>query len=72
MRGIVVEATWKATPIEKMKQEATRPMRRPKISPNGEAVRAPKKVPADKIETISEVWLAVSFGVPIVLVANSF
>ena len=53
--GIVVEATWRATPMEKTRQEAIRPIRRPILSPKGEAQRAPKKVPADKIETINEV-----------------
>lgn len=33
---------------------AMRPILRPSRSPNGEADRAPKKVPADRMETIRE------------------
>jgi len=55
--------------MEKTRQEAIRPIRRPNLSPKGEAARAPKKVPADKIETINEVWLSVNSFLP--FVANS-
>lgn len=92
---MAVEATWKATPTEKTPQAAMRPIRRPNMSPTGEAVRAPrnrlvrnhdcvikceaifyipKKVPAERIETTSEVCEEVKARFPseFLSVPNSF
>ena len=58
--GCVVAAVWRMTPRLKTRPaEAIKPQRRPSRSPKGAAVKAPKKVPAERIDTISESWDAV-------------
>jgi len=51
-RGIAVDAVCRMTPIVKTKQDKSRPHFLPSRSPAGEAARAPKKVPADRMDTI--------------------
>jgi hypothetical protein len=51
-RGIEVAAVCKITPKVKTKEDVIKPIRRPIASATGAAVRAPKKVPAERIETI--------------------
>jgi hypothetical protein len=59
-RGCDVETVWRMTPkLKTIPADSIRPMRRPRKSPTGEAVRAPKKVPAERIETMRESWAAV-------------
>lgn len=59
-KGCRVDIVCRITPKLKTRPTDTmRPILRPSKSPNGAAVRAPKKVPADKIETMSESWEAV-------------
>ena len=55
-RGIAVAAVCRITPNMKTKQEAIRPIRRPSRSPTGAEVREPKKVPAERRETICDCW----------------
>jgi hypothetical protein len=50
----VVDATWKATPIEKIPQPQIIVKRRPYQSAMSPAMRAPKNVPADRMETIRD------------------
>ena len=51
----VVEAVWRMTPrLKTTPAEAIKPQRLPSKSPKGAAVRAPKKVPAERMETINE------------------
>lgn len=51
----VVEAVCRTTPRLKTRPaEAIKPQRLPSKSPKGAAVRAPKKVPAERMETIKE------------------
>lgn len=63
-RGMAVAAAWKATPRVKTPVEAINPHLRPMKSPMGAAPRAPKKVPADKIDTMAEDWLEVIVRLP--------
>jgi len=63
-RGIAVAAVCKTTPKMKTSVEAIRPNRRPKISATGAALRAPKNVPADRIETIVADCEAVMLRLP--------
>lgn len=49
-----------------MKTEKIKPHLRPRISPRGPAKRAPKKVPADKMETTKEDVEEVTIIVPVV------
>ena len=51
-RGIWVDAVCKMTPKQKTKVETIKPKRRPTVSANGAAPRAPKKVPAERMDTI--------------------
>jgi hypothetical protein len=44
-------SSWRPTPRQKTRQDMIRPHLRPTISPIGNAKRAPKKVPAERIET---------------------
>ena len=55
-RGMAVAAVCKATPIEKMPTARTTQYRLPKKSAVGAAKRAPKKFPADKMETTRDCW----------------
>ena len=55
-RGIAVAATCMATPTEKMATARTTQYRLPRKSAAGAAKRAPKKVPADRIETTRDCW----------------
>jgi len=64
-RGIAVAAVCKMTPKIKTNVDATKPNRRPIRSAIGAAVRAPKNVPADRMETIVAVWEAVVFKWPV-------
>lgn len=50
--GMVVAAVCRITPRINTNEEAIKPMRRPMASATGAAVSAPKKVPAERIETI--------------------
>lgn len=63
--GISVAAVWRMTPKVNTMVDTIRPRRRPKKSPAGAAVRAPKKVPAESSETISEDCEAVMAGFPV-------
>lgn len=64
------------TPKVKTPVEAIMPHRRPKRSPIGDAPSAPKKVPADRSDTIVDFCVDVMFGKPsfgsIYPVENSF
>jgi hypothetical protein len=51
---MVLDAIWRATPMAKTPQPAMIVVRRPNQSERSPAIKAPKKVPADRIETISE------------------
>lgn len=51
-RGIEVEMVWRTTPKQKTKLSMIIPHRRPTVSAIGAAPRAPKKVPAERRETI--------------------
>lgn len=53
-KGISLEAVCRITPKEKMTRVTSNPILLPRKSPSGAADSAPKKVPADRIETISE------------------
>lgn len=53
--GRDVAAVWKTTPTLKIQHDTMRPQRRPMLSPSNGDARAPKKVPADRIETTAEV-----------------
>ena len=44
-------SSWRPTPRQKTRQDMIKPHLRPTISPIGNAKRAPKKVPAERIET---------------------
>jgi hypothetical protein len=58
--GCDVEAVCRITPrLNTRPAETMSPIRLPSKSPNGAAVKAPKKVPAERIETIRESWAAV-------------
>jgi hypothetical protein len=64
-RGCSVDAVCRITPkLKTMPAETIRPKRRPRRSPNGAAVSAPKNVPADKMDTIREFCDAGSIGLP--------
>lgn len=54
MRGTEVEATWRMTPTEKTPHPVMIVVRRPIQSARAPAKRAPKKVPAERMETISD------------------
>lgn len=51
------EAVWRMTPTVKRPQAITMDMRRPMASAKYPAKRAPKKVPADRIEVINDLSL---------------
>jgi hypothetical protein len=55
----------RTTPSTKTPFDAMRPQRRPMMSPTGAAPRAPKNVPAERIETMAEDWLEVTFNWPV-------
>ena len=58
--GRAVETVCKMTPrLNTKAEDENSPHRRPRISAEGAASRAPKKVPAERIETISESCSAV-------------
>jgi hypothetical protein len=48
------EAVWRITPTMKTKQPAMTVVRRPNQSARSPAIRAPKKVPAERIETMRD------------------
>lgn len=50
------------TPTTKTPLDAISPQRRPMKSPMGAAASEPKKVPAERIDTIAADWLAVTFS----------
>lgn len=54
--GKAVAAVCKMTPNEKTTQDAMRPKRRPMKSAVGAALREPKKVPAERMETTADCW----------------
>ena len=60
--GMAVAMVCRMTPKVKTTVETMRPSRRPRMSPVGEAVKAPKKVPAERMETISEDWLGLTLS----------
>ena len=63
--GMSVAAACKITPkLNIIEVDAMRPQRRPMASATGAAVRAPKNVPADRIETIMADWDAVMSRLP--------
>ena len=62
--GIAVDAVCTMTPNVKIPVLKIMAQRRPSISANGAEKRAPKKVPADRIETISDCWAVVTLGGP--------
>ena len=53
-RGTVVEATCRMTPMMKMIQPTMIVTRRPMKSATSPAIRAPKNVPADRIDTMRD------------------
>jgi hypothetical protein len=53
-RGTVIAAVCIATPAQKTRQAAMIPIRRPRRSAIGAARSAPRKVPAERIETIKD------------------
>lgn len=67
--GIEEAAICKITPTQKTTQDAMRPKRRPMVSAVGAAVKAPKKVPAERMETISALWLLLMYLTPAALVS---
>lgn len=60
--GMAVAAVWRMTPNVKTPVDAIKPHRRPTISPIGAALRAPKKVPAERMDTIVDFWVEVMLG----------
>ena len=64
-KRIVVEATCKETPNAKTTTAIMSDFRRPILSPNGAANKAPKKVPALNIDTISDDCVGVIAGMPL-------
>jgi hypothetical protein len=60
--GMAVAAVWRMTPKVKTPVDAIKPHLRPRISPIGAALRAPKKVPAERMETIVDFWVEVMLG----------
>jgi hypothetical protein len=67
-RSRPVEATWRMTPKMKTKDEATSDRRRPMLSASKGDARAPKKVPAERMETTAEDWSGEMLGLPLVSV----
>jgi len=63
-RGMEVAAVCMITPALKTQQETMSDQRRPSRSAMTAAPRAPKKVPADRIETIWDDWLDVTSRSP--------
>jgi hypothetical protein len=63
--GMEVAAVCKITPKLNTQLEAIKPHRRPMVSPSAAAQRAPKNVPADRMETIAEDWLEVTLRCPV-------
>jgi hypothetical protein len=63
--GNLVAAVCKITPKLNTQQDAIKAKRRPIRSATGAAPSAPKNVPADKIETTSDVWPASMFLCPL-------
>jgi hypothetical protein len=63
--GNAVAAVCKITPNMKTQQEKINDQRRPSLSAMGAAPRAPKNVPADRIETTSDCCDAVMFRWPV-------
>lgn len=62
--GIAVAAVWRITPKVKTRAAAISANRRPRKSAQGAAESEPKKVPADRIETIAAVFEAETSGAP--------
>lgn len=58
-------AVCSVTPRMKTAFAAMRPHRRPILSAAGAAKSAPKKVPAERMETIKDFWPAVMSGSPV-------
>jgi hypothetical protein len=58
-RGIAAEAVWNITPKQKTTRVIISASLLPRKSAKGAAAKAPKNVPADKMETIRE-WLKAS------------
>lgn len=58
-------AVCRMTPKMKTMADKMRPQRRPTASARGAAPRAPKKVPADKMETMVADWDAVTSKWPV-------
>jgi hypothetical protein len=54
--AMVLEASWITTPIANTTQPVIIVVRRPIQSARSPAKRAPKKVPAERIETIKELF----------------
>lgn len=59
--GKLVEAVCRMTPKLNTQHDTMRDQRLPSRSAIKAAPRAPKKVPAERIETMVEVWEAVTF-----------
>jgi hypothetical protein len=64
-RGIAAEAVCNITPKQKTTKEIIRASFLPRKSARGAAAKAPKNVPADKMETIREYCAAVISGRPV-------
>ncbi len=65
-RGRWVAAVCKMTPKINTPQETIRDHLLPSLSAIGAAPRAPKNVPAERIETTSDCWEEVMFKCPVV------
>ena len=65
-RGRAVAAVCMATPAQKMMTARTTDHRLPRKSAVGAASRAPKNVPADKMETTRDCWDEVMAQTPVV------
>lgn len=63
--GMAVEAVWRMTPKQNTRTVIIKAIRRPIKSPRGAANKAPKKVPADRMDTIREDWADVMSGRPV-------
>lgn len=57
-------AVWKITPKMKTQVEAMRARRRPMLSARNGELRAPKKVPAERMDTMAEVCDGDTLGLP--------
>jgi hypothetical protein len=63
-----VAAVCKTTPTLKTQVEMMRPILRPRLSASRGEARAPKKVPADRMETMADSCEGETSGLPSVLV----